>query len=133
MDPDLTRIVLRGGLGELKFGMTPEQVRSLLGLPDGVPLFMSGSESELFWDVADVDLNMTFKNLRGRGLCLVELWTENPRVCLLGIPLVNQSLAATIRRLRDVGVTHRKTLVLDGYNLQFFDRGFELESLHDKV
>jgi hypothetical protein len=122
---DLTRIILRGGLGPLRFGMTPEQVRALLGDPD----WKSDDASEY----EDIDLHLTFKDVRERGRCLVELWTENPRVRLLDIPLIGPGLAQTRSLLERAEIKHTSTYMAKGIDWQYFDHGLTLHSFGDTV
>jgi len=122
---DLTRIILRGGLGQLQFGMTAEQVRGLMGDPDAV--------YKNDWEYEDIDLNLEFKPIPNRGLSLVKLWTENPRVRLLNIPLIGPGFDQTLSLLRQVGVKHEGTFVLKGIDWQDFEHGLTLDSLGDTV
>jgi hypothetical protein len=124
---DLTRIILCGGLGPIRFGMTHEQVRALMGEPD------SEDDGGLYWAYEDIDLDLEFKPIRNRGICLVQLTTRNPRVRLLNIPLVGPGFAQKRFLFERAGVKHTSMFVDKGIDWQHFERGFTLYTYGDAV
>lgn len=139
--PDLTRILLRGGLGDLRFGMTPDEARELLGEPDEAsgptPVdprrYIDWKDDALYWSYEDWDLNLYFKDVAGRGECLVDLWTERLGVHLSGIPLMGVGIVQTRSALDRIGVKHQYTCVLKGVDYQYFSHGLVLHTFADAV
>ena len=127
---DLTRVVLRGGLGDLRFGLSPGEVRSLVGEPDDAAGNSFGDES---WGYDEPDLSLEFRPVRGRGMCLVELWTGGHPVRLLGEPVLRVELGRLRALLERAGVRHTGTQIADGIDYQSFSHGLTLDTFGDVV
>lgn len=122
---NLTRVILRGGLGDLQFGASQDEVRALMGDPDSLAeTLLYGGSAIWFYD--DADLDLTFKNVTGRGECLVEIRTASEKIRLLGVQLNSQNYAATKAALQKAGVQHKRTNVYEGQQYQYFSGGLTL-------
>lgn len=132
----LNRMILRGGVGALRFGMSPQDVQQLTGPPEEIadPMEYRGSQTPHWWDALtkwyfDCDeslLRLQFKNVHGRGDCLVSILTDNPAVRLLGNPLIPGGLAKARGTLEALGVRHTDMSRFDGIDSQDFDHGLTL-------
>ena len=122
--------MLRGGLGDLRFGMSPGEVRSLVGEPDDATGNSWGDES---WDYDEPDLTLEFKPVRGREMRLVELWTGGHPVRLLGEPVLRAELGRLLALLERAGVRHTGTQIADGIDYQYFSHGLTLHTFGDVV
>jgi hypothetical protein len=130
---DLRRVVLRGGLGDLRFGMSPGQVRELLGDPDFGGQCATKIGEGLLWVYDEPDLNLAFRPVQGRGECFIHVWTDSPRVTLLGRTVIGSSLPDMRAALVRAGVGVAFTHFSDGITEHWFDRGLLLESHGDRI
>lgn len=98
---DLTRVVLSGGLGQIRFGMTEPQVEQLLGAARKREMDKSGG---VVWSYADPLMDLQFMQTPSCGLCLVTITVTNSSLFLRGIPLVDRDEMETASALLALGI-----------------------------
>jgi len=129
---DLARVILRGGLGPVRFGMSRDEVRGLIGEPDNVgPAYHP--PSDLWWDSEELDVTVTFRDIPGRGVCAIQFRSHDPSIRLLGVPINHQSFAATRAALERAGVPHQSSYHTKGCDWHGFDAGLLISSSDDFI
>ena len=112
------------GVGQLRFGLTRSQVRSLLG--GSVSTFRKGPYASTDTDAYDeLGLHLYYGN--GDRLECIEAWGPCP-IHYKGVSLLNASTQEVLERLAGLGLSSRYD---DGYFLD--DGGFALYTPDDVV
>ncbi len=111
------------GLGDLKFGMTREEVSALLGQPDEIDEYtFSGAEEDRSesWHYDDIDLSMSFDS--EDGWRMITIAVSSPDYLLSGKTVVgiNQDELVQILQhlqLTDIKEENEAALSMPGYHL----------------
>lgn len=121
----LDRIILRGGLGQLRFGMSSEEVIGLIGKPDdGDDETPRGTLTEMSWSYSRLRLDLAFRQVPDRGFRLIELKSEHPQMKLCGIELLG---GVPTEALAKIGVHLRSSHCFNNLTCYWFDHGLEIE------
>ncbi|MFP4469115.1 MAG: hypothetical protein ACLFPE_00435 [Bacteroidales bacterium] len=105
------------GLGELEFGMTPEEVFEYLGKPDEDETFeddeMGDTQVYHFWERS---VSAFFENTEEPGLSNLE--TDNPDVTLFGKHIFAMKEADIIKLMKDNGYEDIDTEMMEDEDLE---------------
>ena len=136
---DTTTIILRGGLGTLRFGASSDEVRHYLGEPKSIEEIGYREEyvdpglrgyPHTCWHYRGLGLDVEFKDVRGRGPCLVGLSCWNRADMRLGqLQLIGMAPGDVIARLAKMSVQLRHRADLgNGEEFLCFSHGLILEA-----
>jgi hypothetical protein len=85
------QIVLNSGMGDIRFGCTPEIVRGLLGEPEDVEELesaMDGNVESIVWNYPDMGLNFFFDAANGEPT-LITIESDNLETVLFNSKVFN--------------------------------------------
>lgn len=106
---DLFSIMPDEGLGTLRFGASFETVRAYLGEPSRIeqsarPSFLSKETVKVVqWRYREPHLSISFEEDHG-DYQAYEFHSDDPRMRLLGLPLIDQPFKETLRQIEHRGL-----------------------------
>lgn len=98
-------ILLKEGMDKIKFGCTPELIRSILGDPDEVEELESaveGAVESIVWNYPDQGLNFFFDAANGEPT-LTTIESDNLETALFGVKIFNVTRDSIIEKMKSKG------------------------------
>jgi len=121
-------IELARGLGNIKFGLTTQDVQRSLGAPDEAETLDPGTDSAVMWYYADQKLQIVFqKSTTDEAMRLIQITTGHPRATLWGARIIGRPENAVLALFKAHG--HEGVIKCDkSVGAQKY-KSFRLESL----
>ncbi len=110
MKANITDIVPGIGLGDIKFGMLREDVKSLLGEPDEIESQSHDDDDDDVtesWHYDDIEVSLSFEKAEDWRLCTIAVSNED--ATLKGKEIIGLSKDELMETLKKVGITDLTT------------------------
>jgi hypothetical protein len=106
MSNNLLEITPGEGLGSIKFGMTREQIQTMLGEPDEKESYTHDEQGEDItesWHYDDKEISVSFEKVEGWKLCTIAV--SDPACTLDGHNIIGMTREELEDVLEDMGIT----------------------------
>ncbi len=139
---DTTRLILGGGLGDIRFGQSPQEVLNILGPSDSPP---ESVQRLLAWPADDfihqvslwydqISTVVEFCRSPSRGVCLVTIETDNHNVTILGHYPYKMTATELGQLLKAAGAPEMKVQDLDhGHQHWYCGRAFSMGVYRNRI
>ncbi len=107
MKNNLSQIIPGEGLGDIKFGMSREQIKTMLGEPDEVESYTHDDQGEDItesWHYDEMEISISFEKIEDWKLCTIAV--SDPDCTLIGKEVIGITRADLESLLDEMGLTN---------------------------